>query len=345
MGGSRIFFATLLCVLSPTLAWADTIDLGAANAYTVFGLGSTQSVGSSDSLTINEAEVYGDIAVGADTASGTASGSGTFQKGFIQGSLFVDGATTPASYSIVNKNFTVAGTVFGTTPANPGNNPDSTGTGTFNLNTAVQAAIDRSAFYAGLPGQVALGNFALNSANTTLLAGTYSATGFSMNSGSILTISGGPGDIFVLNDSGDFNFAKSFIVLTGGITSSNVLFNVTGTGTAANVSGNNSIFFGTVLAVNRSIIIDALGTGSAPGVSLGPDGLAGTADDNPGFEGRVIGALSTSSTVLSIDVHSGAEINGAGFGLNQEVPEPSTLALLAMGSAALVKVLRRRKIN
>src|SRR5204863_3351578 len=110
-----------------------------------------------DSLTINEAEIYGDVAVGAATGSGTASGNGTFQKGFIQGSLFVDGTTTPASYSIVNKNFTVAGTVLGTAPANPGNNPDSTGTGTSDLSAAVQAAIDRSAFYAALPGQIALG--------------------------------------------------------------------------------------------------------------------------------------------------------------------------------------------
>src|SRR6266404_7693235 len=238
-----IFFAAFLCMLSPRLSRADTIDLGAASGYTVFGLGSTQSVGTSDSLTINEAEIYGNVAVGADTGSGTASGFGTFQKGFIQGSLFVDGPTTPASYTIVNKNFTVSGTVFGTVPANPGNNPDSVGTGTSDLVPAVQDAIDQSAFYAALPGQTALGNVNLNSSNLTLNAGNYSATGFLMNSGAILTINGGPNDTFVLNDSGGFDFTKSFIVLTGGITSANVLFNVTGTGTTVNVKGNNSIFF------------------------------------------------------------------------------------------------------
>ncbi len=336
----RVFWVALLCALAPVARSTAQIDLGEAGDFAVFGLGSTQSVGTSDSMTINQAEIYGDVAVGANTGGGTASGNGTFQKGFIQGRLFVDGPTTPASYTIVNKNFTVSGTVFGSTPPNPGNNPDSTGTGTFNLSPAVQTALNKSAFYAALPGQVALGNFALSSSNTTLLAGTYSATSFSMDSSSILTIQGGPNDTFVLNDSGDFNFAKSFIVLQGGITSGNVLFNITGTGTTVNVSGNSSIFFGTILAPNRSIIIDALGTGSPQGVSLGLDGIPGTADDNPGFEGRVIGALSTSSTVLSIDVHSGAEINGSGLGINEEIPEPSTIALFALGST-LALISRR----
>jgi PEP-CTERM motif len=333
----RVFLTTLLCVLAPTLGCVAGIDLGGAGAYTVFGLGSTQSVGSADSVTLNTAEIYGNVAVGADTSSGTASGNGSFQKGFIQGNLFIDGATTAASYTIVNKNFTVSGTVFGTVPANPGPNPDSTGTGTFNLAPAVQDAIDRSAFYNSLPGQVALGNFSLNSANTTLLAGTYSATGFSMNSGSILTISGGPNDTFVLNDSGDFSFAKSFIVLVGGITADNVLFNITGTGTTVTVSGSNSIFYGTVLAVSRNISIDGIGTGSPQGVSLGPDGLAGTADDNPGFDGRVIGSLSTSATVLNLGISGGAEINA--------VPEPTSIALFGTGLTALTLFLRRRLIK
>ena len=310
------FLVALLYILSPTFGWAAGIDLGAAGAYTVFGLGSTQSVGAADSLTVNSGQIFGDVAVGADTGSSTASGSGTFQKGFIQGSLFVDGATTPASYDIVNKNFTISGTVFGTVPANPGSNPDSVGTGTFDLTSAVQAAIDRSAFYAALPGQVALGNFSLNSANTTLLAGAYSATGFDVNSGSTLTISGGPTDTFVLNDSGGFNFAKSFIVLTGGITPANVLFNITGTGTTVTVTGNNSIFDGTVLAPNRSITVDAV----------------------PTFDGRVIGALSTSSTVLDLQVSSDAVITGV-------VPEPSTIALFGTGLTVLTLFLRFRRLS
>src|SRR6266704_2261715 len=334
----RCLAAGLLLSLSTTApGLAANIDLGLAGNYTIFGLGSSVGVGSADTLTGNTAEIYGDVAVGADTTSANAIGNATLQKGFIQGSLYVDGPVTPASYTIVNKNFTVSGTVFGTTPANPGPNPDSVGTGTFDLVPAVQDAIARSAFYAGVGGQTALGNVNLNSANLTLNAGNYSATDFLMNSGAILTIHGGPGDTFVLNDSGGCDFTKSFIILTGGITSANVLFNVTGAGTTAGVSGDNSIFFGTLLAVSRNINIQGIGSqnGFVQGVSAGPDGIPGTADDNPGYEGRVIGALSTSTTgTLNLDVYSGAEVN-------MSVPEPSAVALAVLGLFAVAS--RRRK--
>src|SRR6266581_196875 len=117
----RCLAAGLLLSLSTTApGLAANIDLGLAGNYTIFGLGSSVGVGSADTLTGNTAEIYGDVAVGADTTSANAIGNATLQKGFIQGSLYVDGPVTPASYTIVNKNFTVSGTVFGTTPANPG---------------------------------------------------------------------------------------------------------------------------------------------------------------------------------------------------------------------------------
>jgi hypothetical protein len=333
---TRISPAFILAgVVSIQIANGASIDLGNAGSYTIFGLGSTVGIGSADTLTGNTAEIYGSVAAGADTTNSTATGNATLQKGFITGNLYVDGPVTPASYSIVNKNFTIGGTVFGTTPANPGNNPDSVGTGTFNLVPAVQDTVTRSAFYAGVGGQTSLGNVNLNSANLTLNAGNYSATDFLMNSGAILTINGSASDTFVLNDSGGFDFTKSFIVLTGGITADNVLFNVTGTGTTAGVSGDNSIFYGTLLAVSRNINIQGIGSqnGFVQGVSVGPDGIPGTADDNPGYEGRVIGALSTSSTTLNLDVYSGAEVNGP-------VPEPSAFSILALG---LLYVLRRKR--
>jgi hypothetical protein len=339
----RFKFSSLLsaviCTLSTPWASGASIDLGAAGSYTIFGLGSTVGIGAADTVTGNTAEIFGSLAIGADTTNTTAIGNATLQKGFVTGNLYVDGPTTPASYTIINKNFTIGGTVFGTTPANPGNNPDSTGTGTFNLVPAVQDAVSRSAFYAGIAGQTALGSINLNSANLTLNAGNYSASGFLMNSGAILTINGGAGDTFVLNVSGGFDFTKSFINLTGGITSDNVLFNITGTGTTASVSGDNSIFFGTLLAVSRDINIQGIGSqdGFVQGVSVGLDKIAGTADDNPGYEGRVIGALSTTSSTLNLDVYSGAEVN-------QSAPEPSGLAIAFLG-AGIAGICRARRPN
>ena len=49
-------------------------------------------------------------------------------------------------------------------------------TGTFDLVPAVTDAVNRSAFYAGLPGQTSLGNYDFGSGTHLLNAGIYSAT-------------------------------------------------------------------------------------------------------------------------------------------------------------------------
>ncbi|HVS25034.1 MAG TPA: PEP-CTERM sorting domain-containing protein [Gammaproteobacteria bacterium] len=310
----------------PARTSATTIDLGLAGQYAVFGLGSAVDVGTTNTAEANTANIYGNVAVGAQTTSPDASGYGFFQKGFIQGDLVVDGSNTPATYEIVNKNFTVTGTVFGTTPANPGPNPNSVGTGTFDLAPAVQDAIDRSVSYAVLSG-TSLGDYAFGSGTHTLAAGIYSATSFDINSHTTFVINGSADDIFVMNVTGDFDFQKSYMQLTGGITSANVLFNVTGTGTAAKITGDESEFFGTLLATYRDIDIQGIGSGSGQGVGAG----------NAGLEGRVIGALSTDGTTRLLNIYSGAEINQPA-----SVPEPTFLLLFSSGLVGLGLWGRRR---
>jgi hypothetical protein len=320
----------------PSLCSAS-IDLGLASPYAVFGLGSTMDIGNFDTLLNNTAQIYGSLAVGADTGSLNADGNGTFQKGFITGNLYVDGPTTPASYTIVNKDFTVNGTVFGTVPGDPGSSSDSSGTGTYDLVSAVQDAVNRSAFYDALAntGTISGNNINLNGGNTTVNAGVYDITSLYMNSGAILTINGAATDSLVLNISGAFTFAKSFIQLTGGITSANVLFNVTGydatSGGTAEISGDNSVFFGTLLAVGRNIDIQGIGShnGSVQGVSFGTNGD----DGNPGLEGRVIGALGHDvNDPLLLKVYSGAEVNFSGFTPppGAEAPEAASIIVWAL---------------
>jgi len=119
---------------------------------------------------------------------------------------------------------------------------------------------------------------------------------------------------------GDFDFTKSSIVLTN-ITSRQILFNVLGLGTTAGVNGDESIFFGTLLAVYRDIDIAGIGANSPAGVGPG----------NPGFNGRIIGALGGvpvpgggTTGNLELIVHSGAQV----------VPEPSPALLVIVGLLA-----------
>ena len=77
-------------------------------------------------------------------------------------------------------------------------------------------------------------------------------TNFVLNNKSILTLNGAAGSAFVINVSNNFSLAnRSRIVLTGGLTPSDVLFNVRGSsGTLSIASG--SLFQGTLLAYNSS---------------------------------------------------------------------------------------------
>ncbi len=70
---------------------------------------------------------------------------------------------------------------------------------------------------------------------------------FVLHSNSTLTLDGVAGSAFIINVAGNFSLANfSKIVLTGGLTPSDVLFNVRGgTGTFSITSG--SIFQGTLL--------------------------------------------------------------------------------------------------
>jgi hypothetical protein len=212
--------------------------------------------------------VVGDVGIGGGPTLGAEPhGFGKFQKGSIDGALLVD---VNATSSVVAKNFTVSG-----------------GTSAADLRPAVDDAIAASAAAAALPG-VAVGDVT----GGTLSAGVYNATSVDLNK-TTFTVTGDPSQTFVLNVSGGFDVHQSEIVLEGGITASNVLFNVVGTGDVVTVGHSATVFLGDLLAVDRSIVVSELGVDSAP--SAGPG--------NPGFLGRIIGGQCT-----DLIVHSGAEV-------------------------------------
>jgi len=269
-GGRRFASWCLLVVtiglLSPSVINGDGVPLGAAGQFAVLHLGcGSASLGQ---LKVNTGTIAGDVGIGGGATGGSQPfGFGKFQKGSIGGALVVD---LNATSSVVDKNFTVTNGVSG-----------------LDLQPAIDDAIAAGAAAAALGG-TELGGFT----GGTLAAGVYHATGFDLNKTS-LTITGGPSQHFVLNVSGAFDFHQSEIILEGGITADNVLFNVLGAGDVVTVGHSDSIFLGDLLAVDREIIISELGVGSPPGA--GPD--------NPGFLGRIIGGQCT-----DLILHSGAQV-------------------------------------
>lgn len=274
MGQRRGRFASLalrvaaVLLLFPSPSKGDAVPLAGAGQFAVFHLGCGTS-GTIGDLTVNTGTVAGDVGIGGGPTLGTEPhGFGKFQKGSIDGRLLVD---QNAAFNVVSKNFTVTGgTVSGQ-----------------DLRSAVDDALAAQASAAALGG-TALGNFTGGS----LAAGVYQAASFDLNK-TTLTITGGASERFILNVSGEFDFHQSEIVLQGGITADNVLFNVLGSGDPVTVGHGKSVFLGDLLAADRSIIISELGVDSPPGAGPG----------NPGFGGRMIGGL-----CLDLIVHSGAQV-------------------------------------
>src|SRR5207249_4026504 len=76
--------------------------------------------------------------------------------------------------------------------------------------------------------------------------------GMKSGNGGTLTLNGAAGSAFVLNISGAFDIGgKAKILLTGGLTVSDVLFNVTGNNSTFSIGGD-ALFNGTLLAYNSS---------------------------------------------------------------------------------------------
>jgi hypothetical protein len=109
---------------------------------------------------------------------------------------------------------------------------------------------------AGSPTSINLsGGHSLTFTNTgNPFNGKYvmSLSNFVLSGGSTLTLNGAAGSAFVLNIAGQFNISgASKIMLTGGLTVSDVLFNVRGNNSTFSISGD-SVFNGTLLAYNSS---------------------------------------------------------------------------------------------
>lgn len=106
----------------------------------------------------------------------------------------------------------------------------------------------------GSPTTLNLGGNTSRTFDNTPFGGKYvmRLTDFVLSGNSTLTLNGKAGSAFVLNISTNFNVSGSArILLTGGLTASDVLFNVTGNNSNFSLGGN-AIFNGTLLAYNSA---------------------------------------------------------------------------------------------
>ena len=223
------------------------LDLGYAgrtHRFTIFtyGAGTSSSPfisldvsGSSSSAT---SVVEGDIAlagaysrlnvsnwgrVNGDRYEQTTSSETHPGNGFIGGSRFSDSSTNSSLNSGITalKNVSTSAAALTATSGSPTN---------LSLNATSQT-FSNNPF--GGKYVMKLGNFVLDNHST-------------------LTLNGAEGSAFVINVSGNFSLANgSKIVLTGGLTASDVLFNITGASGTFSITGD-SIFSGTLLAYNSA---------------------------------------------------------------------------------------------
>jgi hypothetical protein len=131
------------------------------------------------------------------------------------------------------------------------------------LNAAWTAATTASTNMAALPPTTVLGSISANTVVTKVAVGNYvvSVTDFDLKHGESLTLSAPAGSTFVVNVSGDGKISgdgSNGLLIAGGLGTSDVVYNFTGTGEVLKTSGGNgSIIQGNLLAPNGSFKLNS----------------------------------------------------------------------------------------
>jgi len=157
------------------------------------------------------------------------------------------------------------------------------------LASDVTAALGASTMFANLaPTQSVPGNQISGTTTINLASGVNVIAVSGITLGGVLTLNGPAGSQVVLNDSGSMTLTGGQIVLTGGLTANDVVFNDTGTG---NVMMTGGVLDGTILAPNTSVTMTG---GVLNGEIVGGQSISltgGQVVDAPrGAPGPVIGA-------------------------------------------------------
>lgn len=226
-----------------------------------------------------------------------------FSSGALDGNLIFENTSAPSgsSYSAMN-------------PTTVTFNSSSSSPGVASVFNAISAATSLSNYYLNnAPGNATT----YTGGDLTVSGGGihyYSVTNGVQLANKTVTFTGSASDIIVINiTAGQLQFQNS-LVLAGGLSADNVVFNITGTG---NFGGN-----GNSGGVIEADIIDASNRNNSA--------------DSSTFEGRVFNV----STNGNLNLVSGFNINGPAP-INVAAPEPSSLALLLACGLFGVPAFRR----
>jgi hypothetical protein len=133
------------------------------------------------------------------------------------------------------------------------------------LNAAWTDATAASANMAVRPPTTVLGTVSTNTVITQAAVGNYvvNIANIDLNHGESLTLNAPAGSTFVVNVSGSANISgdgSNGLLIAGGLGTSDVVYNFTGTGTVLKTSGGNeSLIQGNVLAPNGSVELNSAG--------------------------------------------------------------------------------------
>ena len=226
----RIRGAGLVALLFPSLANADPVFLGADAGYAVFA--------------------YDDLQLSGPSA--------------IPGNVAIENSYQFANTAVINgqvvlntgiPNPSGLGNPFQSHPvgAVPGSDVPTGGFATTSLSQPISAAEIAARVASGLTATQRLGSIGAQTITGNANLNVIDVSSINLTNG-LLTLSGSATSRFVINDTGNFNLLNSGIQLTGGLTASNVLWNVGGNVSIGSAQESSNIY-GTILAPNSRVTL------------------------------------------------------------------------------------------
>jgi hypothetical protein len=290
--------ALILCALSvfSPPAWATGFSLGNASDFAVLYEGT-----GGNTLNTNNGNITGNIGVGG-TGTFAASGPGT-----ITGTVEFSAANT-GQFSSSNTTY-IPALSLGVNPLYSQGSVTTALTTVNNLNSTLGSET-------GTPTTINIGNTqsqTINASSGTLDGNgnrVFTVSSFSFGNGATLTINGNGVNNVVLNITANGPQFGGTIVLTGGLSSDQVLFNIVGSNSTLQINTNGATEYGTFLDPNGTISMN-----------------------HSVLDGRIFGGDSSNMQLVS----------GEYITAPPSVPEPSTILLLGSGLVGLAAFRKRFK--